>query len=33
LVDLKVASASYDVAAKALGSIARTEKHALDVIG
>lgn len=33
MVDLTTAAESYRVAASAMGSIARTEKHALDVIG
>jgi hypothetical protein len=33
LVDLTTASADYRAAATALGSISRTEKRALDVIG
>lgn len=33
LVNMTSASSSYQAAAAAMGSISRTEKHALDVIG
>jgi flagellar basal body rod protein FlgB len=33
LIDLATASASYKAVVGAMGSIVRTEKHALDVIG